>query len=160
MSDPTKSIAEHVRTVLTARPEHAHTYADVHAALRIQGVDPELATEAIQQALRYLKTCGFAEKVGMGSHATFQATGKGMQRPRLAREESTRRRRERDRIRHQAKRAAPPRERRVDANTVSRPKPKKAEAFTGPAMTVEEFKAAGGVVERLTTHWEQVEQAA
>jgi hypothetical protein len=160
MSEQTKSIAEHVRTVLSARPEQAHTYADVHSALREQGVGPERATEAIQQALRYLKNCGFANKVGMGACATFQATGKGMQRPRVGREESGRRRRERDRVRHQARRAAPPRERRVDANTVARPKAKKAEASNGPAMTVEEFKAAGGVVERLTTHWEQMERAA
>lgn len=49
-----------------------------------------------------------------------------------------------------------PRERRMDHNTVSRPKRVKAARFaTGPAMTVDEFVAQGGVVQRLTASWEQ-----
>lgn len=160
MSGQTKSIADHVRTALTARPDRAHTYADVDAALDAQGVDTKLAAEAIQQSLRYLKNCGFANKVGVGARATFQATGQGMRRPRLGREESQRRRHERDRARRLARKAAQPRERRMDANTVCRPSAKKPDPVVVQPMTVEEFKAAGGVIERLTTHWEQMEQAA
>ncbi|WP_447902682.1 hypothetical protein [Stenotrophomonas pavanii] len=49
-----------------------------------------------------------------------------------------------------------PRERRMDHNTVSRPKRVKVRsAAAGPAETVEEFKARGGRVQYLTTSWEQ-----
>jgi len=50
-----------------------------------------------------------------------------------------------------------PRERRMDHNTVSRPKRVKfGSAFRGPGETVEEFKARGGVVQQLTASWERV----
>ncbi|AIL08734.1 hypothetical protein U0039_10015 [Stenotrophomonas maltophilia] len=49
-----------------------------------------------------------------------------------------------------------PRERRMDHNTVSRPKRVKARPVaTGSAETVEEFKARGGRVQYLTASWEQ-----
>lgn len=49
-----------------------------------------------------------------------------------------------------------PRERRMDHNTVSRPKrPKQAKHATGPVETVDEFKARGGKVQYLTASWEQ-----
>ncbi|MBA0312256.1 hypothetical protein N5J01_02705 [Stenotrophomonas sp. GD03701] len=49
-----------------------------------------------------------------------------------------------------------PRERRMDHNTVSRPKrASPAITFRGQAETVEEFKARGGQVQRLTASWEQ-----
>lgn len=48
-----------------------------------------------------------------------------------------------------------PRERRMDKNTVARPKRAKAVTWTGPAETVEQFKARGGKVQILTASWEQ-----
>ncbi len=49
-----------------------------------------------------------------------------------------------------------PRERRMDHNTVSRPKRAKARVLAdGPAETVEQFKARGGKVQHLTASWEQ-----
>lgn len=49
-----------------------------------------------------------------------------------------------------------PGERRMDHNTVSRPKRlKPAKNATGPTETVEQFKARGGQVQRLTASWEQ-----
>lgn len=49
-----------------------------------------------------------------------------------------------------------PRERRMDHNTVSRPKrAKPGITFRGPAETVEEFKARGGHVQRLAASWEE-----
>ena len=49
-----------------------------------------------------------------------------------------------------------PRERRMDHNTVSRPKRVKAgTAFRGPAETVDQFEARGGQVQRLPATWEQ-----
>ncbi|WP_189719899.1 hypothetical protein [Stenotrophomonas maltophilia] len=49
-----------------------------------------------------------------------------------------------------------PRERRMDHNTVSRPKRVKARALAdGQAETVEQFEARGGQVQRLTASWEQ-----
>lgn len=48
-----------------------------------------------------------------------------------------------------------PRERRMDHNTVSRPKRVKPGAIaTGQAETVEQFKARGGQVQHLSTSWE------
>lgn len=49
-----------------------------------------------------------------------------------------------------------PRERRMDHNTVSRPKRVKARVLAdGPAETVEQFEARGGQVQRLTASWER-----
>ncbi|MBN5027967.1 hypothetical protein JY419_00795 [Stenotrophomonas maltophilia] len=49
-----------------------------------------------------------------------------------------------------------PRERRMDHNTVSRPKRAKARVLAdGQAETVEQFEARGGQVQRLTASWEQ-----
>ncbi|HHV7321755.1 MULTISPECIES: hypothetical protein [Stenotrophomonas] len=49
-----------------------------------------------------------------------------------------------------------PRERRIDHNTVSRPKRAKAGVLAdGPAETVEQFEARGGQVQRLTASWVQ-----
>lgn len=49
-----------------------------------------------------------------------------------------------------------PRERRMDHNTVSRPKRAKARVLAdGPAETVEQFEARGGQVQRLSASWEQ-----
>lgn len=49
-----------------------------------------------------------------------------------------------------------PRERRMDHNTVSRPKRAKVRVLAnGPAETVEQFEARGGQVQRLTASWEQ-----
>lgn len=48
-----------------------------------------------------------------------------------------------------------PRERRMDNNTVARPKRTKVVAWTGDPETVEQFEAWGGQVQRLTASWEQ-----
>ncbi len=49
-----------------------------------------------------------------------------------------------------------PRERRMDHNTVSRPRRVKARPSTGGLPeTVEQFEARGGQVQRLTASWEQ-----
>lgn len=49
-----------------------------------------------------------------------------------------------------------PRERRMDHNTVSRPKRAKARVLAdGPAETVEQYEARGGQVQRLTATWER-----
>jgi len=49
-----------------------------------------------------------------------------------------------------------PRERRMDHNTVSRPKRAKARVLAdGPAETVEQFEARGGQVQRLTARWDR-----
>ncbi|MFK3846628.1 hypothetical protein [Stenotrophomonas sp. NPDC078853] len=162
MSEQKISIAEQVRAVLADRPDHAYTYAALYEALQDAGVDTADNMNAINKALSYLADGGYVERLGYRETATFQSTGKAMVRPRLSREESDRRRRERDRLRHQALRAqmAAPRERRVDANTVARPKPVKVAPQPGVTETVDQFLARGGRVERLTTHWEQMEQAA
>lgn len=48
-----------------------------------------------------------------------------------------------------------PRGRRMDKNTVARPRREKAVAWTGLAETVEQFQKRGGQVQRLTASWEQ-----
>ena len=54
-----------------------------------------------------------------------------------------------------AKPARTPRERRMDKNTVARPRRAKAMVWTGDPETVEQFEARGGQVQRLTASWEQ-----
>ncbi len=54
-----------------------------------------------------------------------------------------------------AKLARAPRERRMDKNTVSRPRRPKVVAWTGDPETVEQFEARGGQVQRLPASWEQ-----
>lgn len=50
------------------------------------------------------------------------------------------------------------RERRMDRNTVSRPKRRKpGTSAAGPAETMEQYVARGGKVQRLTATWEQAE---
>lgn len=49
-----------------------------------------------------------------------------------------------------------PRERRMDHNTVSRPKRARGRVVAdGPAETVEQFEARGGQVQRLTASWDR-----
>ncbi|EOW2136789.1 hypothetical protein N5C16_05980 [Stenotrophomonas sp. GD03908] len=49
-----------------------------------------------------------------------------------------------------------PRERRMNHNTVSRPRRVKARVVAdGPAETVDQFEARGGQVQRLPASWEQ-----
>lgn len=49
-----------------------------------------------------------------------------------------------------------PRERRMDHNTVSRPKRRKPGTFAaGQTETVEQFEARGGQVQRLPASWDQ-----
>ncbi len=49
-----------------------------------------------------------------------------------------------------------PRERRMDHNTVSRPKRVKAPVLAGgPVETVEQFEARGGQVQRLSASWDR-----
>lgn len=49
-----------------------------------------------------------------------------------------------------------PRERRMDHNTVSRPKRAKARVpADAPAETVEQFEARGGQVQRLSASWDR-----
>lgn len=49
-----------------------------------------------------------------------------------------------------------PRERRMDHNTVSRPKRRKPGTFAdGQVETVEQFEARGGQVQRLPASWER-----
>lgn len=49
-----------------------------------------------------------------------------------------------------------PRERRMDHNTVSRPKRVKARVVAdGQVETVEQFEARGGQVQRLTASWDR-----
>jgi len=48
-----------------------------------------------------------------------------------------------------------PRERRMDRNTVSRPKRRKPRRFlAGPGETVEQFEDRGGRLQRLPANWE------
>lgn len=49
-----------------------------------------------------------------------------------------------------------PRERRMDHNTVSRPKRVKRRVVAdGPTETVEQFEARGGQVQRLAASWDR-----
>jgi len=151
------SINQRVRAVMAKRPNHAHSHAEIYEVLRAGGTNVEACRETILQALRYLTGRGYLTKTGSKGTARFQDTGKPMENVRLPPGEAERRRRERSRLRAHA--AAAGRrsldERRADQNTVVR-RPKKT--VEGPKFafeTVEQFRARGGKVERLSAAWEQ-----
>lgn len=153
------SINQRVRGVLARRPGHAHSHAEIYQGLRAGGIDVDAAKCAILTALRYLTGRGYISKVGNKATARFQDTGKPMENVRLPPGEAARRRRERSKLRARARAAArrprPLDERRVDQNTVVR-RPKKAvEAPAGGFETVEQFRARGGKVERLSASWDR-----
>lgn len=162
MSEHTKLTPDHVRAVFQAASgELGHK--QIYAALADMRVEITAESrEHVGNVLRYLVRWDYLQKSTEGGVTRFARTGKEKgRRDLLSPAESTRRRRERERLRRiRNVEAKPPRERRMDGNTVSRPKAVKEPAFSGKTETIAEFEARGGMVQRLTTHWEEAECAA
>lgn len=162
MSEQTKLKPDHIREAFEAAPGKALLREELHSALDAAGFDVSGQKEYIGSVVRYLVNAGYLAKAALGSTVQYSRTAKPQGRPhRLPVGEANRRRQERRRLKDLAKRAAAvPRERRRDANTVARPKKVPPVPAVVVAETVEQFRRRGGRVERLPTHWEQMERAA
>lgn len=166
MSEQPKSFYDQVRAVFTAAPDQAFTFAQLRLQLSGTETPPAAARCAIAGAVKYLTSCGFLTKEGQGTAAQFRASGKGMKQPRLTGEQRVEKQRakgRRHRERRSAQRGGLPAARaaRVDARAGMMPKPVlSAPTAKVVAETVEQYLARGGRVQRLTTHWEQMERAA
>lgn len=132
------------------------------------GADTAVQRSAVRDAVRYCVDVGFLSRTDTKIGAVYQLTGQGMPRRILTDAERKQRQRERDARRVRARRparparaAAPKRSRaaRVDMQAANTPAPANLKAVP-QGETVEQFLARGGRVQRLTAHWEQMEQAA
>jgi len=151
-----------VREVFVKHPGVSHSKADLCEALRPAGfVDDPTNREYLGDVLRYLVRGGYLAKEGDAARPLYTRTGRPKGRRNLLPPgEAARRQRERERLKQAARRALRnPRERRVDSNTVCRPKVK-AMVANGQPETVEQFRARGGKVEKLLAHWQMRERAA
>lgn len=168
MSDQIQSVAEQVRQAFLARPGHAFTHTELYQALGADGLLQMDVRARILQTLRYLVGCGYLAKHGERAGATFRTTGQPMTKQHVGKDAAAANRRERERRRYEELKAAGTlaakksnRTARVDSRAAMVPKPPMAALTARPvAETVEQFRARGGKVQRLTTHWEQMEQAA
>ena len=161
MRDQAQVKPDHVRALFESRPGASLSKPQIYEALMQSGIDAAPGNrERVGSVLRFLFNGSYLEKVEEGGEVFYRRTGRQKGRQKLPPGEADRRRRERDRAKNVARSKKAPRERRVDGNTVARPKPVKVAQISGPAETVEQFRARGGKVQRLPAHWEQMERAA
>lgn len=123
---------------------------------------------AVRDAVRYCVGAGFISRTETKIGPVYELTGQGMPRVVLTDAERKERQRQRDAGRARNSRrpaqhavAAPKRSRaaRVAMQAANTPEP--AAVREAPLVeTVEQFLARGGRVQRLPTHWEQMERAA
>jgi len=136
----------------------------------IFGVAPGDERRRLAEAVRCGYLCGFLERTETASGRAYRVSGNGMRRPTLEEGERVRRKAEarlaRDDLKRRARGApvSPNKSSRVRAARVSL----RAANMPAPAAapqqqaceTIEQFLARGGRVQRLPTHWEQMERAA
>lgn len=135
-----------------------------------EGCGAETAEQrsAVRDAIRYCVAAGFLARTETKIGPVYQLTGQGMPRVVLTDVERKQRQRERDARRIRARQPqrpsrvkAPKRSRAARVNMQAANTPATAKAKTvAQGETVEQFLARGGRVQRLTTHWEQMERAA
>ncbi len=123
---------------------------------------------AVRDAVRYCVGAGFIARTETKIGPVYELTGQAMPRVVLTDAERKERQRQRDAGRARNSRrppqhavAAPKRSRaaRVAMQAANTPEPAAVRASPS-AETIEQFLARGGRVQRLPTHWEQMERAA
>lgn len=167
MAKPT-GLSDEVRSIFEERKGQLLGHQQLFDLMGLTGVDKTKERNGLRDVLSWLVSCGYLVKTGARATAAYHYSGQGMRFHKATAEELRERRIERGRAyrartgvqpKARAARLNPqvaPRERRMDHNTVSRPRPVRANHVTGgQAMTVEEFVAQGGVVQRLPASWEQ-----
>jgi hypothetical protein len=136
----------------------------------IFGVAPGDERRRLAEAVRCGYLCGFLERTETASGRAYRVSGNGMRRPTLEEGARVRRKAEARLARDDRKRRArgapvsPNKSSRVRAARVNL----RAANMPAPAAapqqqvceTIEQFLARGGRVQRLPTHWEQMERAA
>lgn len=145
-----------LRAVFSAAPNESLRLQAIYERMKADGVGDGDERNAIRDTLPWLIRCGFLLRTGRGKNASYQFSGQGMRRVFYDEREALQRRQEQRRQRDKARRAS-----RVGCQAGRIPKPVLAVPIeTQTGETVDQFLARGGKVERLPTHWEQMERAA
>lgn len=159
-------VADGVRALFEARKKEPLSPQKVFVLLGVTGLDKTAERNSVRDALTWLVTCGYLVKTGMRATAQYRYSGNGMRFKKATAEELRERRIERGRA-SRAAQGAQRREPRADRMTINRARvdlladlaPARAwgKERNGHAQaeTVEQFKARGGQVQRLTASWEQ-----
>jgi hypothetical protein len=166
MSKQQSGVSQSVRTIFDARRADAIGHAELFSLLGLDSPSLSAERNAVRDSLKWLVTCGYLVKTGRAATAAYRYSGQGMRHRKATEEELRERRLERGRARRVAK-GAHPKAQRVDKMTINRARvdlradmtPAKAwgkeKQGQRPAMTVDEFIALGGQVQRLPASWEQ-----
>ncbi len=166
MSKKQSGVSQSVRTIFDARRADAIGHAELFSLLCVDSPSLSAERNAVRDSLKWLVSCGYLEKTGRAATAAYRYSGQGMRHQKATEEELRERRLERGRARRDAK-GAQPKAPRVDKMTVNRARVDlradlvpakpwgKEKGGQRPAETVDEFKARGGQVQRLTASWEQ-----
>ncbi|CAH0174682.1 hypothetical protein [Stenotrophomonas lactitubi] len=159
MSKKQSGISQSVRTIFDARRADAIGHAELFSLLGLDSPSLSAERNAVRDSLKWLVSCGYLEKTGRAATAAYRYSGQGMRHQKATEEELRRARR--------VAKGAQPKAPRVDKMTVNRARVDlradlvpakpwgKEKGGQRPAETVDEFKARGGQVQRLTASWEQ-----
>jgi hypothetical protein len=147
-----------IRATFEAIPDEAISAQTLYERMGAASVGQAEERKHIRNALPALVRLGFVKKVGLGSDATYQATGRAKKRVKTTPAELAGRKRRRNPLRPSAAAAVRTRAARVAQQAANTPAPAKPKAVeTGE--TVDQFLARGGRVQRLRAHWERMERA-
>jgi hypothetical protein len=149
-----------LREVFSASPGENLSMQSIYERMKADGVGAAEERKNIRDTLPWMVRCGYLIRTGRGKDASFQYSGQGMRRVYISEDQRAQHRRElrrqREQARYEQRRGA-----RVGCQAGRIPKPVLGVPTAAPTPeTVEQFLARGGEVQRLTTHWEQMEQAA
>lgn len=143
MNDESGGRAAELRRVFASAPNEEMTMQKLYERMGVVGISQVLERKNIRSTMPSLVRGGFLVKKGLGSAATFKATGAGMRRPTATEEGRA------SRPAHDRSRTA-----RVAQQAANTPAPAKVPAAV-QGETVEQFVARGGRVQRLVATWEQ-----
>ncbi|MBH1392416.1 hypothetical protein I5U25_05785 [Stenotrophomonas maltophilia] len=165
MAKPT-GLSDEVRTIFEARKGQSLGHQQVFELMDVTGVNKTKERNGVRDVLTWLVSCGYLVKTGARATAAYRYSGQGMRFHKATADELRGRRIERGRA-YRARNGAQPKAPRVDKMTINRSRVAlladlapakpwgKEKDGQRPAETVEQFKARGGQVQRLTAGWEQ-----
>lgn len=151
-----------LREIFSASPDESLAMQTIYERMKAAGVGDADERKGIRDALPWMLRSGYLVRTGKGKDASFKYSGQGMRRLFAAeshhadREKQIRTQKGRTQEKFEQRRAS-----RIGCRAGRIPKPAMGiRVAAGGTETVEEFRARGGQIERLTTHWEQTEHAA
>ena len=168
MMDRSKTNAGRVRALFERMPSAVLVAREIYQGV---GATTPIDRDRIRSALRDLTEARYLVKDGSGQRALFRLSGIGMPRAFVVTDEQRERCRldkaHKEALRRAARRRAAAGPRTADKMTINRSRVERLSGLAPakawgkekdgqrPVMTVDEFVALGGVVERLTASWEQ-----